>query len=407
MKGVAVPGFRPGALGLGHFLRRLAKSGPVSERRQTESLAVRIDWLTKYAERKTPIEEAIEKLQASQSEYDQLAQDEEAWLKRAEALFSEERFLPCRFTAREVRETVEALGGLPSPNDSEQSFARLSAAILRLADPGRRAVLAMALMLEIPELVAAGRAMDACLALELSGVMLEETETGNAFLFTMFGFGYDEWMAERTAVDESCLREIGVDVEQLRGMTPAELETWLDAQQADAEMQSRIGKVLDRHPGSRDRSAAQMEEWDRQSLALLGRPESRDLLIPEAELEPWLARFVDQLNRTARERMEQGESGAGVPQGNALVEAVRPLVEEVATTYFDAERRRVLLRKLRECRDRFHAAGEKSLWQSAQGAILGVELETGSMPSTFLSALSLASLIDATRSLGDDPGVGG
>jgi hypothetical protein len=186
-------------------------------------------------------------------------------------------------------------------------------------------------------------------------------------------------------------------VEQLRSMTPGELEKWVAAQQSDPAVESRIAAVFDRDPGLRTESAVRMGERERLSLSILRRPDARDLLVPASELQPRLARFFKCAEGAAARQPEAGKLEGNEENSEALLEAVRSVVLEMAGTYFDAERRRDLLRRLRERRDHHHAAREHELSRSVQAAILDIEREPDPAASLFLTALCFVSLMEAAR----------
>jgi hypothetical protein len=147
-----------------------------------------------YEQEQEAIEAASQTLEAYQDEFDDLMSDPIAALMYAERLFAEDQFSHLRYTPDDVQEAFEQVGYPrihrvePAPED----IRTLHAAMLYLVE-GERVPLARRLLLFLPELVDAGRYMDAWM-IQLSAVqMTEMPEQSNPFLTTMFFLAFSEW----------------------------------------------------------------------------------------------------------------------------------------------------------------------------------------------------------------------
>ena len=382
------------------MLRQLTKNGTIEGRKQIEELIAETAPMIEYLEQEAAIQEAGAAMEAHWAEYEKLTDDPERVQALAVSLFAEQCFVPLRFTADEVQRAFDHVGH-PGMGVLDQKAAKtLLAAILHLADETRRKALARRLLLLLPELVAAGRHLEAWLVNSCAYQTGEKPDQSNVFLYHMFVYGYDALMAERRAKDEALLREVGIDLDRLREMNMDELEAWIQAQESDPAKAKAMEAFFRRHPHLRAQSEADLEAMERNLAKLLEREDSRWLLLPGEETQPWM----EDLN----ERMLQAGFGAQMQAPGASEESVRklfqdlavPLIREMADAIFTRDRLVRLMADLRKYRGELFAVGDKKAAQLATGAINYLKPEDSPGQNSFLLALcwrSLDSLIRAMR----------
>ena len=378
--------------GISRALRQLqAQPGGGGDGKLADLVAT-AETLDRYVERQDEIRAAEKVLEACRSEYERLLEDEEAVVERSSALFAEERFARFRFTVEEVRRAAKEVGLVPPLTPDDRGVEKLRSAILKLADKERRTYLSMGLLLELPALVAAGRLMDAWLLVDAVDATSDQPNESNPFLFHMFGFGFDAWQAELRAADEARFRELGFDPERLRTMSFEEIEAWLAEQEADPARRARLEAILATDPAEKERLARQWAQNQRDSAQLLARPDATHLLLTAAEVQPWIPRTLAALESASLPDAPSQDSEAQQAAMEAKLDAVRPVIGEMARAVFTRERRRQLAAELRQYRQTRFEAGEKqvSLW--AQMALSDVEGATEPEESVFLTALCLRSL---------------
>src|SRR5262249_28152349 len=123
----------------------------------------------------------------------------------------------------------------------------------------------------LPEFVARGEYLDGWIIQNCAELLAAEPNRSNPFLFQMFSFGYDAWTAERRVQNEKLLRELGVDLAKLRGMSLEEIDAWLAQQQADPVKEEQMRAFFEAHPDQRANAVAEFERMERDSIKLLER----------------------------------------------------------------------------------------------------------------------------------------
>jgi hypothetical protein len=198
------------------LLQKLArKSSSRKDRAAFDELLATTQPILDYMKQQPAIEAASQAIEAHRAAFDKLAKDEEAYMERTHALFAEERFAPLRFTADDVRRAFDKVGH-PTPGSSDNKFVEtVRKAILHLADKERRSQLAMSLLMHLPDYVAADRPLDAWILQHCSYVTGEERDESNPFLFQMFSYGYDGWVAQQRGREDALLRQLGMDLPRL------------------------------------------------------------------------------------------------------------------------------------------------------------------------------------------------
>ncbi len=272
-------------------------------------------------------------------------------------------------------------------------------AILHVADQERRNGLAMSLILHLPEFVAAGRYLEACLLQCSAFETAEVPDESNAFLFEMFSYGYDAWAADKRAKDESLLRELGFNPDSLRAMSLDELDSWIQSQVSDAAKAGALEAFFRENPHLREESVANLQALERNSTRLLERQDSRFLHLPNEEMQRWLTLLNE---RASQQGFLSGTSGGAASEESArkmFKELALPLMREMADSIFTRDRIRQLVADLRKYRSERFAAGDQATAGHAMGAINYLEREDSPGQNTFLLSLcwmSLNSAIEAT-----------
>jgi hypothetical protein len=333
-----------------------------------------------------------------------LAADERAYLARVRALFAEDRFAPLRFTAADIRRAFDSVGYPPNASPDDRVVQKLRAAILYLADKNRRLQLSMNLLLHLPHYVAAGQHLDGWLIQECAHTTIELAEESNPFLFEMFSRGYDAWADEQNARNEALLREVGMDPARLRSMNMEEIDAWLQAQQADPDQKARMEAVMKANPDQQALAVASLEKMERDSISLLEREDARELLLPQAEIEPRLPTLIQRFESARNTSPDLfADTPPNEAASKAFADAIWPALGEMARSIFTPERIHQLVSQLRKYRNERFAAGDKDAAGCAMGAITSLEREDDPARNYFLNALCLASLRALTGAV-VDPG---
>jgi hypothetical protein len=379
------------------------KSSSKEDRADFEKLLAQTRPVLDYMERQPAIEAAAQAIDGHRADFDKLVEDEEAYLARTKALFAEERFVPLRFTADDVQRAFGKVGH-PTPGSSGDRFVQtVRKAILHLADKDRRNGSAMSILMHLPDYVAAQRPLDAWIIQHCAYLTGEKPDESNPFLFQMFSFGYDSWVTQQRSREAALLRQVGMDLPRLEGMSMEEIDAWLQEQQSDPAKLARMEKVLLANPEQRARAEANLQELERDAHRLLERQDAAHLLLPLCDVQPWLPRLNECWASVCEQFPDLGDSSLSPAAGKALIDATFPLVAEMVAELFTSERTRQLVGQLKSYRNARYAAGDKQTTACANGAI--VSLGEGHDPSSsrFLYALSYLSLMKALETMANSP----
>lgn len=373
-------------------LRRFAKEGPAKDREKFAELLATMEPILRYFSRQEDVEAAVQALEAHRAAFDELVQDEERYSALVRDVFSEECFAPFRFTASEIQRAFDHVGhpSLILPDDRAVQILR--AAILHLADQERRNVLSLGLMSQLPDFVGAGRHLEGWLVQSLAADTADRTEEPNAFLFQMFSFGYDAWVAQKQGKGEAFLRELGIDVDQLRGMKPDDIDSWIQSHSSDPANAGVLEAFFNENPGLREESVADLEAMERKSAELLEREDGHCLLLSNEEVEPWMARFNEDLVRSGFSPPTPDKALSEEEVRQMFEKLMLPIMREMAEGIFTRDRILQLVARLKEFRNDRFAAEDHQTAQLAMGAIRYLEREDSPGLNTFLLALCWRSL---------------
>src|SRR6266704_3094259 len=145
------------------LLQQLSTQGSAQDRKEFGEWLSKAEPILEYLQREGEIEAAAAELEAHRSEFKKLAADEARYLALARAVFAEERFAPLQFTASDVQRAFDHVGYPATLSPDDRTVEILRTAILHVADQERRNGLAASLILHLPEFVAAGCYLEACL----------------------------------------------------------------------------------------------------------------------------------------------------------------------------------------------------------------------------------------------------
>jgi hypothetical protein len=382
------------------MLQELArKSSSRADRAGFEDLLAQTKPILDYVERQPAIEAASDAIKAHRAEFEKLLNDEEAYQQRTRALFAEERFVPLRFTADDVRRALDKVGK-PTPGSSDDQFVQtMRKAILHLADKERRNQSAMSILMHLPDYVAANRPLDARIIQDCAYLTQEETDESNAFLFQMFSYGYDSWVAEQRGREAAMLRELGMDKSRLEQMSMEEIDSWLQEQQADPVNRARMEKLLLANPEQRAQAEANRQQLERDAHTLLERPDAAHLLLSPEEVQPWLAELSEAFANVCKQFPEITGPSPSAAAGKALPDAVLPLVRKMVAELFTPARIGQLAAQLKAYRKERFAAGDKKTAELANGALLSVGDEDEPDCNRFLCVLGYLSLMQRLRTM--------
>ena len=380
------------------MLQALArKSSSKEDRAGFEELLAQTKPILDYVEQQPAIEAASEAIKAHRADFEKLIDNEQAYHQRTRSLFAEEHFVPLRFTADDARRAFDKVGH-PAPGSSDDQFVEtVRKAILHLADKERRSQSAMNLLMHLPDYVAASRPLDAWIIQHCAYLTQEETDASNPFLFQMFSYGYDGWVAEQRSREAAMFRELGMDLSHLERMSMEEIDAWLQDQQADPAKLARMEKLLLANPEQRAQAEANLQQLERDAHQLLERPDAAHLLLSPDEIQSWLPELSEGFARVCEQFPDLTGPSPSAAAGKAFLEAMLPLVREMVAELFTPERIGRLTAQLRAYRNERFATGDKKTAELANGALIYVKDEDEPDCNRFLCALGYLSLMRGSK----------
>ncbi|HVR34915.1 MAG TPA: SEC-C domain-containing protein, partial [Methylomirabilota bacterium] len=331
-------------------------------------------------------------MEAHFSSFEALIEDDERFLALTQSLFEEECFAPLRFTASDVRSAFDHVGYPQTASPDDMTVDTLRAAILHVADKERRAMLAVGLLLHLPGFVADGRFLEAWLIRSMAEETVEEADESNGFLFQMFAFGYNDWAADKLAKDRAMLQQLGLDPERIQSMSLDEIDSWIREREGDPSKAGVLEAFFREHPDLREGSIANIQSMERNSVLLLEREDSRFLLLPFEEVEPWLIELGEQARQQGLLEGFPDDDATGETRHHEFNELHLPLLREMADSIFTGERVAGIIADLKKYRNERFAAGDKATASQALGAVFLLDRETSPGENYFLLNLCARSM---------------
>jgi hypothetical protein len=374
------------------YLRELVDKVPKNKRAEYDDILAQSLEIAEYLESQDELEAAGPALELHREEFNKLLADEKAFLKQAQTLFGQERFVPLRFTPEDVRRAFEHVGGPPNWAERDKAAKILHQSIVFIADKERRTKLAMNMVKQVPHYVKAGRFMDAWIVHYCSHATFDNLEASNPFLYEMFVYGYDAWSDEKRASGEALLRELGLDPARLRSMSVDEINACLQKMSADPAKTQQLEDYYDTHPEERKFAAADIEVLEREYVALLKREDARTLLLPQAKVEPWLAKLFDSWKKAVESNPELASDEPVANEPNEVIyDLIKPILGEMVSAVFTPERIAQLVIQLENYQREVFAV-DKRVAACAMTAIGSLRKETEPDKNYFLITLCYASL---------------
>jgi hypothetical protein len=379
-----------------HLAREVMRHAPPDEKQELQQVLEKVEEMAAYEAMQGEIEAAGQVLEDHRPEFEALMKDGVAAMDRADRLFSEEPFVPMRYTAADVYRAFEAVG-YPSryrEEPTEEDMETLVAATLHLADEDRRFHLARQLLMLLPEYVSAERYLDAWLIQYSAFQMTEAPGESNPFLFVMFNLAFAEWASQVDNQQEALLRELGIDRSTVAGMSVDELEAWFQAQMADPAKKARIEAYYAAHPMMSDQGEAEIIELERGTLSLLERDDAAPLYLSPEELKPWVPVLLERLAPIKEQTQQAAERGNWKDpdtlqaMGDIFVEIAREMVPVV----FTPERLGRLMADLRDYRRKLLDERESQAAMHAHAAFMMLEREETPAENPLLIGICFASL---------------
>jgi hypothetical protein len=379
------------------------KSSSKGGRAEFEELLAKTQPILDYMERQPAIAAASQAIEAHRADFDKLLEDDKAYLERTKALFAEERFVPLRFTADEVQRAFDKVGH-PTPGSSSDRFVEIvRKAILHLADKERRSGSAMSMLMHLPDYVAADRPLDAWIIQDCAYLTAERPDESNPFLFQMFSHGYDGWVAQKRDREAAILRQVGMDLPRLEGMSMEEIDAWLQEQKSDPVKLARMEEVMRANPEQRAQAEANLEQLERDAHKLLERKDAAHLLLPLCDVQPWLPRLNESWASVCEQFPNIEGPSPSPAAGKALMDGMFPLLGEMVAALFTPERTRQLAGQLKAYRNARHAAGDMHTTTLANGAIVSLGEGRDPASSHFLYTLCYFSLMKGLETMANLP----
>jgi hypothetical protein len=159
------------------------------------------------------------------------------------------------------------------------------------------------------------------------------------------------WTADNQARSEKLLRELGCQVDELRGKSPDAIESWIRNQGISSENLPAREAFFEKNPHLRQESIANLDAMERNSIELFEREDGEFLLLPFEETAPWVSLLAERTEGLAFAPYEPDDE-ASVAAGRKVMEEIFvPFVCEMAESIFTPDRIAKLIVDLRRFRE--------------------------------------------------------
>ena len=199
------------------------------------------------------------------------------------------------------------------------------------------------------------------------------------------------------------LRQVGMDLSRLEGMSMEEIDAWLQEQKSDPAKLARMEEVLLANPEQRAQAEANLEQLERDAHKLLERKDAAHLLLPLCDVQPWLPRLNESWEKVCEQFPNMMGPSPSPAAGKALMDGMFPLLGEMVAALFTPERTRQLAGQLKAYRNARHAAGDKQTTILANGAIVSLGDSRDPANSHFLYTLCYFSLMKGLETMANLP----
>lgn len=381
------------------YWEKMSKRLPAKMRKELKPIIKKVRLHAEMASRREEIDTAMQVLEKYKSKFKKLAKKPDEFLRRAEELFAEDRFIDMRFNRQDVQRAFQTVGypNLIGAMDGK-FFAKVSDAVRFLVDDDMIDDLCSRLLFMLPDYVKAERYIDGLIIEHSASLMIDEPESGICpFLLEMFMYGMDEWDDWREAEQNAMLKEVGISPEEIRRTGLAGMETWCHDVKDDPEKCIAMEKFLVDHPEMRIITEAQCRTTDEAVVALMQRKELSSLLLTDEEVGSWLVILFERIS-DAPEGFTSILAAKQSPDPSvidALAKLVYDVASEMAGVVFTPERLKSFKIQLHELLDKFTDVDDKDGVAGIHGLLVDIQSGVAPQESHGLSLLCYHSLREA------------
>ncbi len=377
------------------YWAEMSKRLPSKMRSKLGPLLVQAKYFAEHEAERERIGAAGEVLEAYRDEYEKLIANEVEYFRRAEALFSEDRFADLRFNAADAQRAFEVVG-YPPLGEMDEKFGKvLVAAIGFLTDETQRRSLSLKLLQNLPDYVEAGRYMDAWIIQHNVDLTAEFSEdTVGPFLMTLFLFGLREWESQREQEQVAMFKELGVSPEDIQSVGYDGAESFIQKMMNDPAKTKALEVFLANHPELDDLNQAQCGDAEDAALELLEQEEAKCLFIPSNEAAPWLEIFKQKLLKATRKYTDLSKPQTQDKAGRAFIKILFDVAAQMAESIFVPFRIERLRLQILEFRKEFAAAEDSEFLEGIHGALMALQSKDDVKANRFLVAVCAYSLQD-------------
>lgn len=261
------------------------------------------------------IEAAIEKITKRKFIFDNMAKDDRRLMQHAEALFSQQQFALLRFSTQEIKLASNVLNSAELPSELSE-MQKIHAVIMSLLDPAGMEDIIRQLLMMLPGYVAEGNYQDAWLIYHSAWHMIEETETPNPFLLSMYLLGLKKLKTQADEEMAQLLSSLDIDTGQVKDKSMSEISELVTQRLSDPEKKQIVDTFYDSHPDMLEAVEAKVDRSERLALEWVEKDDPGPFRLTEEEIDQWYPLLEEKLQPyqgQLEQLLERSEDGGEAP----------------------------------------------------------------------------------------------
>lgn len=358
--------------------------------------------LEQFHERRPEIERAVKKLEGQRANFLRFIDDEEQLMARTASLFADERFAQFEFSRDEIRHALIEIGEFDQKMDIEKA-GEITQSIMEvvLAD-GKGEILALQLLLLVPEYVAAERHIDGFIILQ-NALMIQQFPNAPLapFAAMLCSRALESLDSYREQARGALFANLGMTEEEIKRMGDDQAHEWFKKTMSNPESTAALERFVDAYPEILSNESDEFIEAHVDALAFLNSEDGRVLYLDLPELVPWILEIGRRIEETPGLVSEVKKLSKSPPktlmENEAIGELLMSVCFDMAAQIFTSKRLEDIRHRLDTFRKSLDAATARRLASGMDQSLMALHAFIPPAHNEFLLELCRLSLYAAMK----------